>query len=95
LALREPIRFFKDRANVFAFDVCQTNRTLAQRLAIFARARSAHAAEHPRKVLPRFETASYRHIQHARLSLTQHFLPTFYPVTQNELVRALARRFSN
>jgi hypothetical protein len=45
-------------------------------------------------MLLRFETASYRHIQHSRLLLTQHFLASFYPVAQDKLVRAFARRLA-
>ena len=57
---------------------------------IFRRAGSAHPAEHPRKMLLSFETASHCDIQYPRLGRAQHFLRTLYPLTQDKLMRALA-----
>src|SRR6267142_5516577 len=59
-------------------------------LAIFCRADSAHPAEHPCKVLLRFEAAAHRDVQDTRLGRAQHLLRPLYPMTQNKVMRALA-----
>ena len=41
-----------------------------------------------------FETACHRDVQHTRLSGAQHFLRTLYPLADNKLMRALARRLA-
>src|SRR5580692_1197744 len=68
---------------------------LAQKLsAIFGRARSAHSAEHPCKVLLRFEAAGHRNVQDTRLGGAQHFLRALDSLADNKLMRALARRLA-
>src|SRR5258708_17416673 len=59
-------------------------------LPIFRRADSAHPAEHPCKVLLRFEPAGHRDVQNTRLGGAQHFLGTLYPMTENKLMRGFA-----
>ena len=67
------------------------SRPLAQEfLAIFCRADSTHPAEHPCKVLLRFEAAAHRDVQDTRLGCTQHFFRALPPMTQNTVMRALA-----
>src|SRR5258708_5768229 len=63
-------------------------------LAIFCRADSAHPSEHACKVLLRFEAAGHRDVQDARLGRAQHLLRALYPLTQNKVMRALARRLA-
>jgi hypothetical protein len=50
-------------------------------LPIFRRADSAHPAEHPSKVLLRFEPAGHRDVQDTRLGRAQHLFGTLYPLT--------------
>ena len=65
--------------------------SMAQKfLAIFCGAYSAHLAEHPCKVLLRFEAARNCDVQDTRLGRGQHFLRTLYPMTQDKVMRALA-----
>jgi len=68
------------------------SRFVAQNfLAIFCRADSAHAAEYPGKVLLRFEAAGNRDVQYSPIGSTQHRLSTLNPLTQNKLMRGVAR----
>src|SRR5215469_4756837 len=60
-------------------------------LPVFCRTGSAHFTEDARKVLLVLEPARHRHIQHAHLAGTQHFLGAVYPAVQHKLVRALSR----
>jgi len=48
-------------------------------LAIFCRADSADPAEHPWKVLLRFEAGGHRNVQDTRLGRAQHLLRALYP----------------
>jgi hypothetical protein len=61
---------------------------------IFPGACSTHSAEHSCEVLLRFEAASHGDIQHARLCLAKHLFRALYPLPQDKLVWALARRLA-
>ena len=77
-------------------DLQNASRSVVQKfLAIFCRADSAHPAEHPGKVLLRFEAAAHRDIQNTRLGRAQHFLIALYSMTQNKVMRALAGDLRN
>src|SRR5215469_1039241 len=61
-------------------------------VSILRRACTANPAEHPRKVLLRFESARHGDIKNPHLGFAQHLLGTLYPLAQDKLVRALACR---
>src|SRR5215470_10619439 len=68
-------------------------RLLSQKfMAIFCRTDSAHTAECARKVLLRFETASYGDVQNTHLGCAQHLFGMLYLLAKHKLMRALASR---
>src|SRR5690349_7759906 len=74
--------------------VCLSSAHVASRKPfqpVFGRAGSAHPSEYPCKVLLAFETAGDGNIQDPRLGGAQQFFATLYPMSQDKLMRCLAR----